>query len=926
MRNKYFYLSVVSAVVAGLIPTIGVFNLGLGEDLLTQTILDQNPQVKIVAETEPIEEVELDFAAGQQIITSQLESLESPGLELNEFMTSSVIVQYEDNYDLFAVQDNIQNVTGLSAEEVGSNMVETKENTMIINLGDKDTALEVIQSVREDESVKNIQPIYTYKPFYAPTNDPKWSNQWYYTDQVSGVGAESGWDNLGAINNTSCSESSAGVQCGGDPNVKIAVIDTGVNVNASDFAGANIDTANSMRFYNNNDNTCAPGTYYVGFQNSTPPPSVINFCQDLGSQFDEQGHGTGVSSMIFAQDNSTGAVGLAHNTTLLPIAVHGDAFNTYFIAEAVSYAADNGADVINLSLGTPFFDSYLESAINDATSRGVVVVAASGNCAVWSSSCDWDGNGSQTAGFFAEENNAVMYPAGFGNVVAVGASNYATTAAGIDRAYYSNFGPHLDVVAPVGDGDNSPTGNQVLCGVVRSGCASVNTYRQGFGTSYASPQVAGAIGLMLSGDNGMSVAEVRSTLKNNTLDIGAAGFDNNFGDGLIKVSNLVNDINIAINIPQNQDLVSLEETELTVEVSASSSSVGINNVRLYNFSNLEGAQTNAPFVFNVFEPKDFGPETLRLTAVATDNNGSTRTSSPVLVHIVEDYLDETFQSITKTGDINGNARADLIWRHKTANEIGYWDGGRRSVGGRLGYQGGAWEYIGKGDINGDSRTDILWKNKNNKEMGAWLSGQQSNGTFLGFQGDVWEFLGVGDLDNNGTDEIIWKHRDNNEVGAWQNGQQRFGKFLGRQSDVWKYIGVGDVNGDSRDDIVWRNDTNGETGYWPQGLPIPGSRLGYQGLVWAPIGVGDFDSDGRVDISWMHRTNYEFHLWRDGLQAQGQFRGRLEEGTRAEMISDINGDGRDDIVVRSGNQPVVWYGGFEGSSAALDTQSSDWILL
>jgi hypothetical protein len=417
---------------------------------------------------------------------------------------------------------------------------ENDDNVVALQFDDKEDLKVGLRTALEDKNIEVAQPNYQYKKQYVP-NDPEWTNAWYLRNIANSTNTEEGWDALGLRAGVACNETASGKRCGGEQSVKIAVIDSGVNLSIADFAGAPIDTTNMMRFYNNSGGSACPSG-----QTYSPANGLIvgwQFCQKIGTgtgqQFDEDGHGTAVSSLIMAQDNGVGSVGIAHNTTLLPIALHNDTFNTFFISEAVKYAQVRGAKVINLSLGTPYYDSFLESAINQVTAQGVVVVAASGNCAVFTvSSCDWDGSGTQNQP--EEQNNAIMYPAGFNNVIAVGASNSNGT-----RSCYSNFGAHLDVVAPVGDngtscgGTATPGGVRIACGVVGGSCSSVGAYRSGAGTSYATPQVAAVIGLMMSANPSTDFALVQSILPQTVTDLGAGGRDDQFGYGLVNVRNVI---------------------------------------------------------------------------------------------------------------------------------------------------------------------------------------------------------------------------------------------------------------------------------------------------------------------------------------------------------------------------------------------------
>ncbi|MBC7472527.1 MAG: S8 family serine peptidase, partial [candidate division SR1 bacterium] len=461
-----------------------------------------------------------------------------------------------DNTLLVKVKEgeNVNDVKNELKDEISSKLKIDKKNiedfdssedqTVALQFADKEKLKNGFKVAVNNDKVEIAQPNYKYKKMYTP-NDTEFNNQWYLKNQASGVNATTAWDVMGAKAGVVCGDSSASAKrCGGENSVKIAVIDSGVNLNIADFAGASVDTANSMRFFDNVNASCPPNQTYI------PANGLVvgqSFCQNIGSQYDEDGHGTGVASIIMSQDNAIGSVGIAHNTTLLPIALHNDTFNTFFISEAIKYAQSKGAKVINLSLGTPYYDSFLESTINNAVNAGVTIVAASGNCAIFNvASCDWDGSGTQNQP--EETDNTPMYPAAFSNVLAVGASNYASTAGAISRSCYSNYGSYLDVVAPVGDAGTSchpvggTSGVRIPCGVVRPGCVSVDSFVSGAGTSYAAPMVTAAVGLLLSLDSSLNQVLIKDLLQNSSTDVGASGRDDVFGSGVLNVGNMMQTI------------------------------------------------------------------------------------------------------------------------------------------------------------------------------------------------------------------------------------------------------------------------------------------------------------------------------------------------------------------------------------------------
>ncbi len=203
-----------------------------------------------------------------------------------------------------------------------------------------------------------------------------------------------------------------------------------------------------------------------------------NFINNTPHANDDHGHGTHVTGTIAqATDNGIGVAGVAPAVRIMPLKVLSGrgAGSIGGIADAIRYAADNGADVINMSLGGRFASKALERAVDYARDKGVVVVAAAGN----------DGR------------NKVGYPAGFDSAIAVAATQYdeATT-------FYSNFGKDLDIAAPGGntrvdqDGDGMPDG--VLQNTIAVGDPTRSGYYGFMGTSMASPHVAGVAALVVS--------------------------------------------------------------------------------------------------------------------------------------------------------------------------------------------------------------------------------------------------------------------------------------------------------------------------------------------------------------------------------------------------------------------------------------------
>jgi serine protease len=202
-----------------------------------------------------------------------------------------------------------------------------------------------------------------------------------------------------------------------------------------------------------------------------------NFVADNDNAADDHGHGTHVAGTIAqSTNNKLGVGGVAFKASIMPLKVLSarGSGSMAAIAQAIRYAADHGAQVINMSLGGPFAVATIGRAVKYARGKGVTVVAAAGN----------DGRGK------------VGYPARYPGVIAVAATQFDETT-----TFYSNWGPEVDIAAPGGNvrvdqnGDGKPDG--VLQNTIVPGDTSRTDYLWFMGTSMASPHVAGVAALII---------------------------------------------------------------------------------------------------------------------------------------------------------------------------------------------------------------------------------------------------------------------------------------------------------------------------------------------------------------------------------------------------------------------------------------------
>jgi subtilisin family serine protease len=294
--------------------------------------------------------------------------------------------------------------------------------------------------------IRYVEP--NYMAFIADTipSDPSWELQY----GLLNIHAPQGWD-----------------YSTGSTAVTIAIIDSGVDLSHPDLA-----------------DKIVPGYDFVN--------------EDEIAQ-DDFGHGTHVAGIAAASGNDgVGVSGVSWGARIMPIKVLNASGNGSFadVAAGITWAADHGAQVINLSLGGASSSTVLQDAVNYAYGKGVVLIAAAGNAG----------------------SNFVLYPARYPNVIAVGAVDSSN-----NHASFSNYGLELNLVAP---------GDSIYSTVIGG-------YGYKNGTSMAAPYVSGLAAILLGYPGEYSPADITFALESSALDLGVPGFDSLYGHGLIQMDDAI---------------------------------------------------------------------------------------------------------------------------------------------------------------------------------------------------------------------------------------------------------------------------------------------------------------------------------------------------------------------------------------------------
>ncbi|WP_430779994.1 S8 family serine peptidase [Actinoplanes sp. G11-F43] len=332
-------------------------------------------------------------------------------------------------------------VVSTTLDEDGRPVVTVKEAT------DKAAALALVEAAQQADRAIGVEMDAPVHALGVPTGSDPYRAQQY---SLSKVRVTEAWQR----------STGAGVT--------VAVIDSGVDANHADLKG----------------------NVLSGYDAIT---------DRAGSTSDKHGHGTHVAGTIAAvTGNGVGVTAVAPDVKILPVKVLGDngSGNMSDTAEGIVWAADNGAQVINMSLGSTAKVAAVTNAIKYARGKGVTVIAAAGNS--------------------RREGSPTSYPAADEGVIGVAATDSS------DRiGEYSTAGGFVDVAAPGS-------------GIVSTYPSALGaSYKSMNGTSMAAPHVAAVAALMKSYNTALTPDQIESALEKSAVDLGAKGFDNDFGHGRI---------------------------------------------------------------------------------------------------------------------------------------------------------------------------------------------------------------------------------------------------------------------------------------------------------------------------------------------------------------------------------------------------------
>lgn len=368
----------------------------------------------------------------------------------------SIILDFRESLGTAEIEQQVDAIASQYGVTVDYNSEFSKNDHIFVLKGEQEL-LDKLRGSDLKELTEFIEPNYLYQASRKP-NDPDYSKQW----NMRSINAEAAWDRTRGKGAT------------------VAVIDTGISA---------VPDLKQTRM--------VPG---------------YDFVNDRVQADDDNGHGTHVAGTVAqSTNNKFGVVGVAYEAQLMPLKVlsRQGSGTVSDIAEAIRFAADHKADVINMSLGGGGESQLMKEAIEYAHKKGVVIVAAAGNA----------------------NRSSAEFPARYPHVIGVSALDSQG-----NKAPYSNYGSGVDISAPGGSIKSDDGAGGILQNTIdaRTGNSVFAAFQ---GTSMASPHVAGVAALIRSAGV-KNPDQVEAILKRSAVPV-QEDPSNHFGAGKLNAAKAV---------------------------------------------------------------------------------------------------------------------------------------------------------------------------------------------------------------------------------------------------------------------------------------------------------------------------------------------------------------------------------------------------
>lgn len=450
-------------------------------------------------------------------------------------------------------------------------------NIHVIELPEGTDEVAAMQVLKKDRRFKYVELDMAMAPA-TTTNDPSLSKSW----AVSKLQAPTAWDTANGSG------------------VIIAILDSGLDSSHADLKANYVPGWN---FYDNNSNTT-----------------------------DVNGHGTAVAgAAAMVGNNSTGSAGIAYGAKIMPVRISSPDGYAYgsTMAQALYWAADNGARVANISFSGVPGNSTVQAAAEYMRSKGGYVVAAAGN------------------------SGGLENVAAHSSILAVSATDQNDA-----RATFSSYGPYVDISAPGKDIYSAWNGGG---------------YGNYWGTSFSSPIVAGTAALVMAANSNLTPADIDRILTSTATDLGSAGYDQYFGHGRVDAAKAVAAARTFVATDSQAPTISIASPTggsvagvVAVDVKYSDN-VGVTRAEFYVNGTRIASDDTSPFAF-AWDTAGYADGSHKLTAKAFDAAGNAGTSAAVTVTLGNDTTAPVISSLNPAAGTTVSPTKQTISASATDNQ------------------------------------------------------------------------------------------------------------------------------------------------------------------------------------------------------------------------------------------------------------------
>ncbi len=579
--------------------------------------------------------------------------------------SETVLVKYApgvaplDEYEHDLISEEFAPVSFMRDEDIDLNA----ERYWEVEVPEGETASEVIEQLEQDDRVAVVEPNLVRRIAVVP-DDSSYSTQWHHQEEIAGINSDTAWDTTT-----------------GSADVVVAVIDTGMDmdhpdlaanlwVNPAEIAGNSIDDDGNGYIDDVN------GYDFVD-EDGTPDPAANGINDDgFGGADGGVVHGTHVAGIIGAVGNNTeGVVGVSWTTSLMILRALDDegAGTDAWIAEAMRYAVDNGADVINMSLGGYGSTVVLESAAAYAETNGVLIVAAAGN----------DGVSIEDEPFF---------PTCYSGVLGIASTDINATASS-----FSNYGANcVDVAAP---------GSSIYSTLYTDDASNGFTDDYGYlsGTSMATPVVTGILSLLVAEDSTLTAEQLTDIVVDSAVDI---GIGSEYGSGRADAAAAIANIDLSNRPSKPKNLKVFTSSSSATALTESQRYSGVSPYFTWSASTDDSAVVGYYVYFGTnanADPATAGTLQADLFYQASGLEGNSQ-SYYLIVKAIDDednfsgqaasyeyIIDTEVKKAKKVGAVSASKGVKVTWSKVLADSVQKYQVYRKTVG----LKGGSFKKVGK---------------------------------------------------------------------------------------------------------------------------------------------------------------------------------------------------------------------------------------